>query len=321
MKQLFNTIVGLTLALGLLPSCGGKPNPYAKTGEDYKQAVKCFATDESLSPIMDEQAAAFTNKTHRELFPLYMSEQEAIEKLLNIDVYMAITTRRLTPNEEKSIKNKQHNPRTMALAYDAIALIVNKDNPDSVMVVDNFKKILTGEVTRWKEIYPETTLDDTIRVAFDNPRSSAVRFCNDSILRGQTMKTSGNIRAQETTRLVIDYVEKHKNAIGIIGSNWLDNNRDTTSLTYGRGIKVMAVGYRPDVAYEPLQYWIAYGKYPFIRTIYAICTDPREPRSGGDQRRFLHYLTNPGEQGQLIFFNAGFFPAQADLEERNVVLR
>ena len=139
MNKRFNilTIVGLTLIIGLLPSCGGKP-----TNTNYDETAKLFAADKSISPVMDEAFNCFYNKTQRSLYPLYMSEQEAIDSLLELKVYLVFTTRKLTTNEENIIRNQQHNPRQQPLAYDGMALIVNRDNPDTLMLVDNFKKIL-----------------------------------------------------------------------------------------------------------------------------------------------------------------------------------
>ena len=65
------------------------------------------------------------------------------------------------------------NPRVKELAYDALALVINKENPDSIITIAQFKKILTGEITTWKELYPDSPYD-TIRVAFDHPTSSTV---------------------------------------------------------------------------------------------------------------------------------------------------
>ena len=306
MNRKFNiltAIVGLTLIVGLLPSCGGKP-----TNSNYEETAKLFAADKSISPVIDECNNAFFNKTQRQLWPLYMTEQEAIDSLLDLKVYLVFTTRKLTTNEENIIKSKQHNPRQKPLAYDGLALIINNENPDTVITVDNFKRILTGEARTWKDIYPESKLD-TIRLVFDTPQSSCLRFCTDSILNGGKISDAGNIRAVETTNEVIDYVEKHKNAIGIVGSIWMNDQRDTTNVTFKRNVTVMAVGTTPVPAVKPYQY--------FIRTLWAICTDPR---GQGSPRRFFNYLINPGEEGQLIMWRAGLYPAWVEFLERNVVM-
>lgn len=307
MTKRFNllTLVGLTLIIGLLPSCGGKPKTYSD----------CIAVDASIAPVIEEILPAFYNKTKMgPLYPLYIDETEAITKLLNQDVYMAFTTRRLTKREESIIKKNKCNPRTYPLAYDAIALVVHKENPDSILTIEQFKKILKGEITTWKQINPESPYD-TIQVAFDHPTSSTVQFCADSILKGQPMKTEGNMKAVLTSPEVVDYVEHHKDAIGIVGSLWLDDRRDESSMTFNRDIKVVAVGPTPVFAVKPFQYYIAHGDYPFYRTIYAICTDPR---GTGPMRRLANFCWNPGEQGQLIFLHAGLYPARADYQLRDV---
>lgn len=315
MKYTSILTVGLTLlTLGLLPSCGGKPN------YDYEAVSRYFAADESLSPIIDEQLDIYNMRSKRDsLHGLYINEQDAIDSLLQMKTWLVFTTRSLTQNEMDILRSQQLRPRIYPLAYEGLTLISNRENPDSLISVEAFKKILTGEVTTWSEIYPDSRLD-TIRVAFDNPRSSTVRFCVDSILQGQTMKTGGNVRAVNTSREVVSYVERHKNAIGIVGSIWLNDQRDTTNMVYGRNIRVMRVSQSadptPQNSYDPSQWNIAYAYYPFIRTIYALLTDPR---STGVARGFGNFCDQ--RDGQLIFFNAGLFPARADYSVRDVVIQ
>jgi phosphate transport system substrate-binding protein len=311
-KKLF---IGLALSIGLFPSCGNKPSDDA-----YKQQARYFAADESLSPVIDEELDIFNMKNKRDsIYPLYINEQEAIEKLLNRALLLVFTTRTLTPNEELIIKEQQYNPRCIPLAYDALALIVNKANPDSLITTDNFRRIMAGEITTWKELHPNSKLGK-IKVAFDNPKSGTLRFVADSVMQGKEIKTDGNVKAAMTSAEVVDYVENHENAIGVVGSIWLDDQRDTTNLIYNRTIKVMRVSRAAEAtkgnSYTPDQYNIAYNYYPFIRTVYAICIDPR---SSGVPRAFANFCWHPNP-GQLIFFNAGLFPARADYSVRDVVI-
>ncbi len=74
----------------------------------------------------------------------------------------------------------------------------------------------------------------------------------------------------------------------------LGHQRDTTNLTYNRNITVMKVGRAKEAlrenTYKPSQWNIAYNYYPFIRTIYAICIDPR---STGVARAFKNFCWLP----------------------------
>ena len=314
--QFKNFIIGLALSIGLFPACGGnKPSDDA-----YKQQARYFAADESLSPVIDEELDIFNMKNKRDsIYAIYTNEQDAVEKLLNREVLLVFTTRALTPKEEETIKSYQYKPLTYPLAYYALALIVNKANPDSMITVNNFRKIMAGEVTTWKELNSDSKLKN-IKVVFDNPKSATLKFVIDSVMQGKKVKTDGNVQAAMTSAEVVKYVEEHENAIGVIGSIWLNDQRDTTNLIYNRTIKVMRVSRASEAtranSYTPDQYNIAYAYYPMIRTIYAISIDPR---SSGVPRGFANFcwLPNPG---QLIFWNAGLFPARADYSVRDVVI-
>jgi phosphate transport system substrate-binding protein len=106
---------------------------------------------------------------------------------------------------------------------------------------------------------------------------------------------------------VVDYVEKTPNAIGIIGSNWLNDKRDTTNVTFKKNVTVMKVS-RADTATvrnsrRPYQYYLYRGDYPLIRRIYALNA---EPNAYGAPTRFANFCRLP--QGQLVIHRAGLLP-------------
>ena len=128
--------------------------------------------------------------------------------------------------------------------------------------------------------------------------------------------TSPNIGAVNTSAAVVDYVEKHTNAIGIIGSNWLNDKRDTTNITFRKNIQVMGVS-RLDSAtkansWKPYQYYLYNGNYPMIRTIYALLNEPRSGLPSG----FAHFCRLP--KGQMIIHKSGLLPIQAAMNVREV---
>ena len=106
-----------------------------------------------------------------------------------------------------------------------------------MITVDNFRKIMSGEMTSWKELNAESNLKK-IKVVFDNPKSATLKFVVDSIMQGKKVKTDGNVQAAMTSAEVVKYVEEHENAIGVIGSIWLNDQRDTTNLIYNRTISI-----------------------------------------------------------------------------------
>jgi phosphate transport system substrate-binding protein len=308
----FNKFVGLTLTLGLFLACGNKPKslPY-----DYEAAAKAFTSDESFFPILDEELEVYhALHAQGELEAIYTDQEDAIRRLMNNEVWLAFTTRQLSQREMDGLKSKSFMPRIIPIAYDGLAIIVNNANPDTCITVKDFARILSGEVSNWKDIYPNSKLGE-IDVVFDNPKSSTVTWCVDSILGGKPID-SHNIGAVKKSAEVIDWVEKHENALGIIGSNWLNDKHDTTNVTFKKNITVMKVS-RLDSAtvrnsWRPYQYYIYNGNYPLIRTIYAILNEPRN----GEPSGFAHFCRLP--KGQLIFLRAGLLPIQADMNVREV---
>ena len=308
----FNKFVGLTLFLGLFLACGNKPKslPY-----DYEAAAAAFTSDESFYPILDEELEVYKALyAQGEIKPVYTDQEDAIRQLVENKVWLAFTARQLSPRELESLKARSFMPRVIPIAYDGLAVIVNNANPDTCISVKDFRRILSGEATNWKDVYPKSKLGE-IDVVFDNPKSSTVTYCVDSILGGKPIN-SGNIGAVKKSAEVIDWVEKHENAIGIIGSNWLNDKHDTTNVTFKKNITVMKVS-RLDSAtaynsFKPYQYYLYNGNYPLIRTIYALLNEPRTGVPSG----FAHFCRLP--KGQMIFFRAGLLPIQANINVRDV---
>ena len=307
----FNKLVGLTLSLGLFLACGNKPKslPY-----DYEAAARAFTSDESFYPILDEELEVFALHAEGELEAIYTDQEDAIRRLMKNEVWLAFATRQLSQKEMDGLKSKNFLPRVIPIAYDGLAIIVNNANPDTCISVKDFARILSGEVSNWKDLYPNSKLGE-IDVVFDNPKSSTVTWCVDSILGGKPID-SRNIGAVKKSAEVIDWVEKHENALGIIGSNWLNDKHDTTNVTFKKNITVMKVS-RLDSAtvrnsWRPYQYYLYNGNYPLVRTIYAILNEPRS----GVPSNFAHFGRLP--KGQLIFLRAGLLPVQAGVEVRDV---
>jgi phosphate transport system substrate-binding protein len=313
MKMNASKFIGLTLILGLFLACGNKPKN--SLSYDYDKAAAIFTADESFFPILDEQLEVFMATTALDsIRPLYTDQEEAITKLMKNETWLAFAARSLSPKEIQNLKDRKFMPRVIPIAYDGLAIIVNNANPDSCISIKDFKRILSGEVSRWNDIYPKSRLGE-IDVVFDNPKSSTVTWCVDSLLGGKPIN-SKNIGAVKKSAEVIDWVEKHENAIGIIGSNWLNDKRDTTNVTFNKNITVMRVS-RLDSAtvrnsWQPYQYYLYNGNYPLVRTIYALLNEPRS----GVPSSFAHFCRLP--KGQTIILRAGLLPIQANMNVREV---
>lgn len=313
--KLFNILVGLSIFLGLALSCKDKP----KNGrtDTYSSGTMTFVSDESFSPIIEEAREVFEHTYPKATIkPIYTNELDGINMLMERKVWLTVASKRLRESQIKNLKDRKYVARCIPIAYDGLALIVNNENPDTCISIKDIKRVLVGEVTKWSEVYPNSKLGD-FDVVFDNAKSSTVHFCIDSILGGKPIN-SPKVEAVKKSAEVINYVSSHKNAIGIIGSNWLNDARDSTNVTFKKNIRVVSVSRldeaTPMNSWKPYQFYIYNGNYPLVRTIYAICTDPRQGLPWG----FCNFLQSP--IGQKIFFKAGLLPARGNMAVREVVV-
>ena len=314
MRTLSYIFVGLTLTAALA-SCTQKKNKDGRT-DTYSSGAISFASDESFSPVIEEERELFESiYKDAKLTPIYTNESEAVQMVIDGKVSMAVTSRDYKPEELAKLKANKQFPRTIKFGYDGLALIENKQNTDSCISVKDIRKILLGEVTRWDQIYPSSK-NGEITVVFDNPKSSTVHFAEDSILGGKPI-SSPNVMAVKKVDEVIKYVEENKGAIGIIGSNWLNDKRDSTNLTFRKEIRPMAVT-NLDVAnvrnsYKPYQYYFYNDSYPLVRTLYILLNDTHMGLPTG----FSNFIISQ-DKGQMIVLKAGLLPAYGNLTVRKV---
>lgn len=286
-------IVLALLCVAYFSSCSqGKKAPVE---EDYQVRI---AVDETFRPIIEEEMRVF-NAKYPEAIPQakYMPETDAINLMLKDSVRMILSTRPLSQQETDAIfANYQLKVRFKPVGFDAIALIINPENPDSLMSVSDLRKIMLGQITRWEQLEDAHSKGD-LEVVFDNPNSSTVRYVLDSICGGAQLK--GNMKNAKSNEDVINYVAQTRNAIGIIGVDWLRNPKDSTNLTFNQSVRVVNVGRSVEKninnCYQPVQYYIATGDYPLTRTLYMIITDPRTRAMG---LNFYYFVSD--QAGQLI---------------------
>ncbi|MBQ7420631.1 MAG: substrate-binding domain-containing protein [Prevotella sp.] len=313
-RTIFYNFVGLILLTGIY-SCSGEKKPVNGRTDTPTSGTISFVSDESFSPIIDEVKRQFEfeyPKAH--LTPIYTNEIEGLNQIKELKTCLLITSRALMPSEISYLKTKKQIPQVFPIAYDGLALIVNKQNQDTCITVKDVKRILSGEAKNWSDIIPGSKRGE-IEVVFDNKQSATLHYVTDSILEGNPIN-SPNIVAAKTSKDVIDYVDKTPNAIGVIGSNWLNDKRDSTNTTFKKNIHVMSVTVKdtatPRNSWKPYQAYLLDGRYPFVRTIYAIIVDPQK----GLPNSFGNYLAGP--KGQLIIFKSGLLPYRGDITFKTV---
>ena len=298
-------LVIFILALGIaLSSCDTKNKRPDRT-DTTSSGVATLICDDCFAPIIREEATVFQAlKSDATIHLNVTNEVDAFNLLFKDSVRLIVAARDLSPKEKQALVDLKLVPRSAKIAVDGIALIINKKNKDSLITVDEFRKILTGKIQTWNDLRPGSGMG-TIDIVFDNANSSTVRYIQDSILNGKIV--SKNAYAKTNNQAVLNYVSKSPNALGIIGVNWVSNPSDSTKLTFIDKIRVMSVSPYDEAdesnSFSPVPAYLMMGKYPFSRDIYMIITDPPGYLPSG----FMNFVG--GDKGQRIILKSGLVPS------------
>lgn len=316
MKTIIKAVAALAALSGLLSleSCRKDPTNTSSSG------LSTIVCDASFQNIMDQEIDVFeyTTKGRANIIPYYVSEKACVDSLLDFKTKTIVIPRELTQKETDYLKGQKKIVRTNRIAVDAIALIVNKENPVEMLSMSEIADILSGRVTKWSDLSPSKLGD--IQVVFDDEGSSTVQYMRDSLLHGE--KFGENVFAQHSNMEVFSQVQNRKGAIGIIGVSWISSDmrtrdlpreerikslseQDTTVADFDPAVKVLKVRRDDSLrAYQPYQAYIYDGSYPLYRSIYMISTGVNGSLSHG----FFSFVT--GTVGQKIIQRTGILPAR-----------
>lgn len=263
-----------------------------------------IAADEALMPLMKAELDVFQSiYSFASIDCNYVSEYDAINLLLKEQIRLAIVTRPLNQKEIGYFKSKNINPESIPIAYDAIAVIVNSENKTNTLTTKQISAILTGDILNWDQINNSGKVG-SINQVFDSESSGIIRSLNDSLHLNN--KIAGKIDFPGSSGTLIEKVSSDPNGIGFVGLNWLSENENPKVQDNLKKINLVAVSTSAisdsTNSYLPSQMNIYNLKYPLIRNVYAIYTDP----SASLARGFLAHLTS--DRGQKIIYRIGLKP-------------
>lgn len=216
-----------------------------------------------------------------------------IAALINGTVDIANASRQMKPEEIERAKQRGIDPVQHVVARDAIAVVVNPENPVDRLTFQQIADIFTGKITNWKEVGGEDRpivvlsresnsgtyvffLENVVRVGADNPNAL---FSPDTLLL-----LSSEVISRE--------IEQNPNAIGYDGLGYVTPEQKTIAVAVARG--------EPFVA--PSIETVNQGLYPIARPLY-MYTDG-EPT--GVIKDYLEWILS--EEGQALVKEVGFVP-------------
>ncbi|OFX42321.1 MAG: hypothetical protein A2X05_04585 [Bacteroidetes bacterium GWE2_41_25] len=295
-------MVLLIAGIALLSACanqGTKVLDETPTRGNIKITV-----DESFQPLLDTEIFTFTHLyTNANVTPQYKPEYDVINDFMDDSVKVIVSSKKLSDYQIQYLRESQTIARTTTFAYDALALVTNKANTDTLINYNAIRDIFLGKITKWNGVNPKSKLGE-IQVIFDNTKSGNIRYFKELFEIKDSL--SKIFYAVYGNPEVIDFVSRNKNALGIVSVNWISDKDDSLSMSFVKKINVLAVSqpyFNDGSYYRPYQGSIYDKSYPFVREIYLISRETFAGLGSG----FITWAC--AEQGQRIVLKSGLVPA------------
>jgi len=263
-----------------------------------------ISVDESFQPLIDTQVYTFTALYERaHIKAEYKPEFDVVNDFMNDSAKVMVTSRKLSDNQLQSLQDNLIIGRTTAFAFDALALITNKENNDTLVTFNNVKDIIKGQVKNWRDIDAKSKLGK-ISVIFDSNKSGNIRYFKELFEIKDSL--GSNFYAVNSNAEVIDFVSRNPDAMGIISVNWISDKDDPVSRSFIKKVNVLAISQQfinDGSFYRPAPGSIANRSYPFVREVYLISRETYKGLGSG----FIQWVTS--QQGQTIVLKSGLVPA------------
>ena len=218
-----------------------------------------------------------------------------IAALINGTVDIANASRKIKEEEIAEAQSKGIDPVEHIIARDAIAVIVNPENPISKLTLQQISDIYSGKITRWKELGGEDR--PIVKLSRETNSGTHVYFLETVLRLGH--KDDKTLFSMDTLLLpssegIVSEVRDNPNAIGYDGLGYVPHD-----------LKTIAIAKEAGSAYVlPSIQSVNDQSYAIARDLY-MYTDG-EPT--GVIREYLDWILS--DEAQQIVAELGFVPVK-----------
>jgi len=288
-------LVLVVLAVFLLAGCGEKVDPNEPAG-----FIQIKGSDTIVNAVQKVSEEFMKDYPYVFVAVTGGGSGVGIASLINKTCDVASASREMKPKEIQIANQRGVFPKEFVVAYDGIAVIVNKDNPVNKLTISDLHKIFTGKATNWKEFggkdLPIVTLSREVS------SGTHMYFKEEVIQLGQKNSTeefSAQTLLLTSSQAIVEEVVTNEAAIGYLGMGYVCER-----------IKALLVA-KDDQFYPPDVENVVKKTYPLSRPLY-LYTDG-QPK--GATKLFIDFALGP--KGQQQFKETGFVPLGTTIDQTN----
>jgi phosphate transport system substrate-binding protein len=217
-----------------------------------------------------------------------------IAALLNGTVDIANASRQIKDEEIDEAKSKGIDPVEFVIARDAIAVIVNPENPVSQLTLQQISDIYSGKINNWLEVGGEDR--PIVRLSRETNSGTHVYFLETVLRLGNSEEKT--LFSMDTLLLpssegIIAEVRQNPNAIGYDGLGYVPDD-----------LKMIAIAEDGSAYVLPAIETVNDKSYPIARDLYMYTNG--EPT--GVVKEYLDWILSP--EAQEIVAELGFVPIE-----------
>jgi len=223
-----------------------------------------------------------------------------IASLINKTCDVATASREMKPKEIEIANKHKVQPKEFVVAYDGVAVIVNRNNPVERLTIEDLHNIFTAKVTNWKQFggnnLPIVTLSREVS-------SGTHMYFKEEVIhlgkKDSTEEFSRETLLLTSSQAIVEEVASNEAAIGYLGMGYLSDRTKPVLIAKGSEF------HPPDVDN------VLKKTYPLSRPLF-VYTDG-EPQ--GITKLFIDFILSP--MGQKQFMETGFVPVGATVAQKD----
>lgn len=218
-----------------------------------------------------------------------------IAALINNTVDIASASRSIKEEEIEAAKANGVNPVEHVIARDAIAVIVNPENPVSELTLQQIADIYSGKINNWNEVGGEDR--PIVRLSRETNSGTHIYFLETVLRLGEkenkTLFSTDTLLLPSSEGIILE-VRQNPNAIGYDGLGYVPHD-----------LKMIAIAKEVDAPYVlPSIPTVNDKSYPIARDLYMYTNG--EPT--GVVKEYLDWILS--DEAQEIVAELGFVPVE-----------
>ena len=292
MKRVFIPFLVLTTLVVLLTSCGA---PAAAS--PGAAAASAYIENKGSDTIVN-LALAWAERYQSDHPDVRISvtgggSGTGIAALLNGTVDIANASRQISADEKQQAQAKGVDPVEFVIARDAIAVMVNPENPISQLTLRQISDIYSGKIRNWKELGGDDR--PIVRLSRETNSGTHVYFLQNVIRLGDSAnKTffSSDTLLLPSSEGIVNELRSNPNAIGYDGLGYVPKD-----------LKLIGIATQPGKPYViPSVKTVNDKTYPIARDLYMYTNG----QPTGAVKTYLDWIASA--DAQKIVSDLGFVP-------------